>query len=61
MEAEEAAAASEAFFAFMVISFGPLDLMILGALALGGIYFMFGRSKGSSSDTADKFKQYSIQ
>lgn len=52
---------SEAFFVFLGISFGPVDLAILAILAVGGLYYLFGRSKSNSLDAADKFKQYSIQ
>lgn len=61
-EAEQtAAAASEAFFVFLGITFGPLDLAILAVLAAGGIYYLLGRNKNNNAEAVDKFSKYSIQ
>lgn len=52
---------TEAFFVFLGISFGFVDLVILALLIAGGLYYLFGRKQASTTDAADKFKQYSIQ
>lgn len=54
-------AASEAFFVFLGITFGPVDIAILVVLAVGGVYWLYSRSKTNPNDAADRFKQYSIQ
>ena len=58
--AAEVEQVAEAFFVFMGVTFGPLDLAILAILAAGGLYYVFGRNK-SSSDAAAKFQDYAIQ
>lgn len=57
----EAEAIQGAFLVLYGIGFGFMDVVLIGCLGAGALYYLLFRKSSSSADSAAQFQQYSIQ